>query len=167
MECAMNDLFKRFLELIDYAPNDVFVHQWKSYNGATVLGHTNMHGYASIAIDFKSNTVIELRTSPEQGEFIEYSWLNPEYRMAVAKDADKHCPDHKTVSLEVIDDYFEKAFCILNNQPVDQRIMLELNLNERELFEAMKAAHNADMSFNSYIELGLSTLIDKEKISNE
>jgi hypothetical protein len=68
----------------------------------------------------------------------------------------------KWVDLESDDDWFQKALSIVAGEDYDTRVTIPINLPEAELMVLFKAAHDADMTFNDFVEKIL-----REKLADE
>lgn len=65
------------------------------------------------------------------------------------------------IELEKDEDFIEKATAIINNEPYDERISIDLDLKDNELYELMIRAHQMDVTLNDYIAYILEKLIEK------
>jgi hypothetical protein len=68
----------------------------------------------------------------------------------------------KWVDLESDDDWFQKALSIVAGEDYDTRVTIPIDLPEAELMVLFKAAHDADMTFNDFVEKIL-----REKLADE
>ena len=66
------------------------------------------------------------------------------------------------IDLESEDDFIEKAKAIIAGHEYDERVSVELELDETSLFYAMTNAHNMDMTLNQYVELVINNMINNE-----
>ena len=64
--------------------------------------------------------------------------------------------------LESDDDWFQKALSIVAGEDYDTRVTIPIDLPEAELMVLFKAAHDADMTFNDFVEKIL-----REKLADE
>ena len=60
--------------------------------------------------------------------------------------------DVKFVELEDDDDFIQKAMAIRAGEEYDTRVSIPLDLPEDELMQLFKLAHEADMTFNDFVE---------------
>jgi hypothetical protein len=89
-----------------------------------------------------------------------YCLTNPD----APKDSkiDEAWDDVKWCDLESDDDWMEKAQAIVAGEDYDTRVSIPIDLPEAELIVLFKAAHEADMTFNDFIEKVLrETLADE------
>jgi hypothetical protein len=70
--------------------------------------------------------------------------------------------DVNWVDLESDDDWMQKALAIVAGEDYDTRVTIPLDLPEAELMVLFKAAHDADMTFNDFVEKVL-----REKLADE
>lgn len=70
------------------------------------------------------------------------------------------------IDLECDDDMMEKLTAIMNYEAYDDRVKVELNLSDDEVFMLMKMAHEADVSFNQFITLLLEKYIEEHVVVN-
>ena len=67
------------------------------------------------------------------------------------------------IDLEVQEDFLEKSKAIQAVEEYDTRIIVTLNLEEEELLTLFKLAHEADMTFNQFVEKFLIETIERLK----
>jgi hypothetical protein len=65
---------------------------------------------------------------------------------------DEAWDDVNWVDLESDDDWIQKALSIVAGEDYDTRVTIPLDLPEAELMVLFKAAHEADMTFNDFVE---------------
>lgn len=70
--------------------------------------------------------------------------------------------DVKWVELESDDDWIQKALAIVAGEDYDTRVSIPIDLPDNELMALFKAAHEADMTFNDFVEKIL-----REKLADE
>jgi hypothetical protein len=66
------------------------------------------------------------------------------------------------VDLESDDDWIQKTLSIVAGEDYDTRVSIPIDLPDRELMALFKAAHEADMTFNDFVEQVL-----REKLADE
>jgi hypothetical protein len=99
-----------------------------------------------------------------------YRLINPDYKDAHSKEA-KHrdvlenqaWDDVNYVDLDVDDDFIQKALAIVADEDYDTRVKVPLTLDDSELFELMKMAHDRDITLNQMVEQVLQTVIDSHR----
>jgi hypothetical protein len=75
---------------------------------------------------------------------------------------DEAWDDTKWIDLESDDDWIQKALSIVAGEDYDTRVTIPIDLPETELMVLFKAAHDADMTFNDFVEKIL-----REKLADE
>lgn len=159
------ELFRKFLELSNFSIEEAWTHQWPSYKKAMCFD-TEANGYVlCCAVRFDTDEIIELSISDDDGNG--YRWLNPSYKEAIfdeCKDRDIDFKNGNLVDLEITDDFFEKASAMISGKEFDKRIVIPLDLDEKELFLLMKEAHERDITFNEMCELCLKTFLEEHGV---
>lgn len=65
------------------------------------------------------------------------------------------------VDLESDDDFIEKALAIRDGENYDTRVVIPLDLSEKECYNLMKMAHDRDMTFNDFVGMIVENYIIK------
>jgi hypothetical protein len=151
---------KEFMEVANYRiteGGDYF-----AYGGAYALTSWNgdQDGY-SLEIIFSPRTqeVYEVQACDYKHNRA-YRLVHGDYRDE--KLNDEAWDDTKWIDLESDDDWFQKALSIVAGEDYDTRVTIPLDLPEAELMVLFKAAHDADMTFNDFVEKIL-----REKLADE
>jgi DNA-directed RNA polymerase beta' subunit len=100
-----------------------------------------------------------------------YRWINPDFQEAFDKEAKKRKVDNslayegvKFVDLELAEDFLIKCESIANGKmDYDTRVSIPLDLDDREVFELMRQAHEADVTLNQHVENVLREFIEHNK----
>jgi hypothetical protein len=151
---------KEFMEVANYRiteGGDYF-----AYGGAYALTSWNgdQDGY-SIEIIFSPRTqeVYEVQACDYKHQRA-YRLVHGDYR---DEKLDTEAWDNVNwVDLESDDDWFQKALSIVAGEDYDSRVSIPIDLPDRELMALFKAAHEADMTFNDFVEQVL-----REKLADE
>ena len=85
-----------------------------------------------------------------------YIWIDPENHVGEVEMCDGIYFTH----LEIAEDFFEKAYAILNGIEYDTRIQVPLDLTEEDLFRLMREAHASDITLNQRVERILRKVIE-------
>lgn len=102
--------------------------------------------YEVQACDYKHNRAYRLVHGDYRDEkLVEEAWDNVNW-----------------IDLESDDDWFQKALSIVAGEDYDTRVTIPIDLPEAELMVLFKAAHDADMTFNDFVEKIL-----REKLADE
>jgi hypothetical protein len=151
---------KEFMEVANYRiteGGDYF-----AYGGAYALTSWNgdQDGY-SLEIIFSPRTqeVYEVQACDYKHNRA-YRLVHGDYRDE--KLNDEAWDDTKWIDLESDDDWFQKALSIVAGEDYDTRVTIPLDLPEAELMVLFKQAHDADMTFNNFVEKIL-----REKLADE
>jgi predicted HTH domain antitoxin len=154
---------KDFMECIDYRVTGGTEYQWQCYGpNVRYLEFQSGEGTVSdtvlILFDTVDQTVYEMQAWDYHNER-EYRWIHPDYLDAHKKEAKsrnvkwkKSFDDRKFINLEVEEDILEKATAIARGEEYDTRIMVTLDLGDKERVLLMEMAHEADMSLNQFVE---------------
>lgn len=138
---------------------------WKCFGpNARFLDFTDAANVTfSIIFDTKTQAVYEANISDHKREN-HYRIINPDYIDEYRYECDSRdvvwnqvYDDVLYTDLESVDDFIEKATAIINGEEYDERVTIELDLPEDELFVLMTNAHKMDMTLNDY----LAYLIEK------
>jgi hypothetical protein len=71
------------------------------------------------------------------------------------------------VDLEVDDDFIQKCLSIKEGEDYDTRVSVPLELDNDEMFELMKMAHEQDLTLNEFVEQLLRRVIQEEDLRRE
>lgn len=166
---------KDFMECTQHKISETSQYMWVCYGqNAQHMDYWNgKHdntGYSiSIVYDTVTQEVYEMEAW-DYGREREYRWVNPNYAGLAKKEAKNRDQKYKQtldgrkyIELDVASDMLMKASAIAAGKEYDDRVEVELNLNERELFEMMKMAHQKDMTLNKFVEHALILAIAEYK----
>lgn len=95
-----------------------------------------------------------------------YRFLNEKFKDDIQNSENEKYAwdDVKWIDLEVYEDWLRKATAILNGKGYDTRIEITIDLDDDELFTLFKLAHEADMTFNEYVEDILRKYLDTKSV---
>ena len=68
------------------------------------------------------------------------------------------------VDLESDDDFFQKALAIKAGEDYDTRVVIPLDFPKDELLVLFQLAHEADMTFNDYVEKVVRDYVDRASL---
>ena len=132
------------------------------YGGAYALTSWNgdQDGY-SIEIIFSPRTqeVYEVQACDYKHNRA-YRLVHGDYRDE--KLVDEAWDNTNWIDLESDDDWIQKALSIVAGEDYDTRVSIPIDLPDSELMALFKAAHEADMTFNDFVEQVL-----REKLADE
>jgi hypothetical protein len=100
--------------------------------------------------------------------------INEDFQKKAKKEARKRdvnknmaWDDVDYVDLETDDDFFQKCLSIKAGEDYDTRVVVPLELEDDEMFELMKMAHERDLTLNEMVEEVLRRVIDEESLRQE
>lgn len=160
---------KEWMELVEHRITEGSEYCWSCYgsNAHTLDSWNGDHdGYSmSITFDTKDQTVYET-TVCDYSRQRAYRLINPEFKSANENEAKSKDVDFKEawdnvnyVDLDVDDDFIQKALAIRAGEDYDTRVDVPLVLEDDQLFELMKLAHEKDVTLNTLVEEMLRTFI--------
>ena len=169
---------KQWMETCNYRITEGSEYGWQcfghdayrldSWNGDQE-GHT-----ISIVFDTRTQVVYEVEAFDYKRE-LAYRMINPEFKAAfdaevedrdildMAWEKDDGSPVTYN-TLDVDDDWLEKAYAICNDQDYDTRVKVPVDFTDEELLTYMKMAHERDMTFNQFVESALKAAIENEQL---
>jgi hypothetical protein len=166
---------KQFMEAIDHRVTEGAQYFWACYGDAAMsLDHWNgKHGPEGMSIhcvfDTESADVYEMQAWDYRNNR-EYRWIHPDYRNAHkeeafdrAVDPNQSLDDRKFIDIEVAEDILEKARAIFRGEEYDTRIVVQLDLTEKEQLLLMRLAHENDMTVNDYVASILEAEIERTR----
>jgi len=166
---------KQFFEITNYRITEGGDYGWSCYgpNSHHVSAWNGVHstgGWSANAVfDTETQTVYEVEVC-DYTHNRAYRLITPEFAEAHRLEAKQRgirmneaWDDVKWVDLEVDLDWLEKAQAIVAGAVYDDRVQIELNLDEDLLFDLMKLAHQQDTTLNQLVEKILREHIENHK----
>lgn len=146
-------------------------YQWKCYGpDVRFLDYESDHAHASVLFDTLTQEVYEANVSSKDDSVRPYRWLNPETKQDYITEAKEKginpnnaWDDVNWCDLETVEDFLEKAEAIFNGETFDTRVEVPIELEDGELFQLMKMAHERDITFNKLVEEILWNVINTER----
>ena len=151
--------YKEFMSHIGYDVQEGSKFCWDCYGKFAYVfdWEGGVKGSASIVFDLRDQRVYEVQLFDDKRE-TQYRMINPDYKKAYIDECNKRAIDSdlafdsfKYIDLESDDDFLEKLSAIVNGWDYDERISIPLDIPDDELLVLMKAAHEADMTFNDFV----------------
>ena len=152
---------KEWLELVDYKitegsdyfaniPNLYSLSSWNEkqdgYSFNVVFSpQDNQRVYCVEVCDYAKNKAYRLKDSEYQTD--NQAWDGVDF-----------------VDLDVDDDFIQKGLAIRDGQNHDTRVQVPLDLDDRDLFDLMKLAHERDLTLNQLVEALLRDAIDDAEL---
>ena len=160
---------QEFIESIGYkiTGGDEFL--WKCYGpNARSLDSENWEQYSiSCIYDTETQEVYEM-SACDYVNTRAYKYINPEYLEAYKTHArdlgflnDTAWDDVEYTALDVTNDMYEKIEGIMSGEDYDTRVIVPIDISDKDALKLMTMAHEADMTFNKYIEHLLRNMLDK------
>jgi hypothetical protein len=165
---------REFMELIEYRITEGSEYNWPCYGRDAYCldswnGDHDGHSFG-IIFDTRTQTVYEV-TANDYRHNRAYRVINPDYVAAHRREADSRNADSRAawdgvdyVDLEVCQDWLNKAQAIAQGLDYDTRVSVPVELEDHELFELMRRAHERDITLNQLVEEILRAVIEKELI---
>ena len=147
-------------------------YQWACYGpNARFISYESDYARAEVVIDSKNQLVYEATVclNDDRESTRLYRWIDPDYRAPLLEEAKTRGINNKVawddvewVDLEVSQDWLDKAKAMFNDQPYDNRVVVPLDLSDKELLHLALEAHKRDMTLNKFVEHLLELAIAKE-----
>ena len=153
---------KEWMELVNYRITEGSDYGWQCYGSSAYQldswnGDQDGHSF-TITFDTRDQTVYEVQAHDYLHQRA-YRMINEDFQKKMKKeskrrDIDKNeaWDDVNYVDLEDDDDFIQKALSIIAGEDYDTRVSIPIDLPEHELMVIFKLAHDADMTFNEYVE---------------
>jgi hypothetical protein len=167
---------KQWMEVSQYKISEGSEYGWECYGAdahrldAWNGDHNGVN--TSIVFDTKDQTVYET-TVYDYGKNRAYRLINPAYLKKYKKESKRRkvkwnnaWDDVNYIDLDVDKDWLEKAQAIMSGEEYDERVQVPLILENDQLFELMKQAHERDITLNELVEDVLKQVIKGELIEN-
>lgn len=157
---------KQWMETCDYRITEGSEYGWQCFgHNSYILDSWNgdLDGHTiSIIFDTRTQEVYQA-TAYDYANKRAYRITNPAFKAAFeAETQDRDLLDMaweddegnpvKYIDLETDDDFLNKAYAICNDQEYDTRVEVPLTLEDEQLFQLMKLAHENDVTLNQYVE---------------
>ena len=155
---------KEYLEVIDYRITEGDDYGWHCYGPDVhaLSAWNGIHGTGgwstNVVFDTKDQTIYEIEVCDYTNDRA-YRLINPEYIKAHQKEAEvreiNFSEAWDTVNytdLETYEDWIEKATAIISGNEYDTRVQVPLTLDDDQLFDLMKLAHDQDITLNELVE---------------
>jgi hypothetical protein len=152
---------KEWMELVDYRITEGGDYNLFSDNAYALSSWNGDQDGYSMEIIFDTKTqVVYCAEACDYKHQRAYRLFHPDY-----KNVDQIKEAWDTVEwcdLEVDDDFIQKSLSIVAGEDYDTRVTIPIDLPDHELMSIFKMAHEADMTFNDFVEKIL-----REKLADE
>jgi hypothetical protein len=164
---------KDFMEVVDYRITEGSQYMWKCYGSDAYRldswnGDHDGHS-VSIVFDTKTQEFYEVSVYDYKNQRA-YRLINPNYKFAHDDEASSRgvdlnqaWDDVNYTDLDIAEDFLEKAEAIVNGQPYDERVMIELDLPENLMLKLYELAHKQDITLNQLVENIIKFEIENRK----
>jgi len=157
---------QQWMELVNYRITEGSDYGWSCYGDKvyTLDSWNGVHdqGGRSTSIVFGTTTVdpqVVFEASVcDYTRNRAYRLINPEYLKAHEAEAAQRGVSAQEawdgvdfVDLETVSDFMTKAQAIVSGQDYDERVEIVLELDDATAYQAMRQAHERDMTFNQYM----------------
>lgn len=168
---------KEWMELVDYRITEGCDYGWQCYGPNSYQldswnGEQDGHSFC-IIFDTRTQTVYEVQAH----DYVHnraYRMVNQDYAKKMTKEAKKRDVDRDQAwdnvdytDLEVDDDFIQKCLSIKAGEDYDTRVSVPLTLEDDEMFQLMKMAHEQDLTLNQLVEQLLRRVIEEEELRRE
>jgi hypothetical protein len=168
---------KEWMEIVDYKITEGSDFGWNCYGKDVRMmdswnGEQDGHSF-TVIFDTKTQVVYEVQAH----DYVHnraYRMINDDYRKKAKKEARKRdvnkdmaWDDVDYVDLETDDDFIQKCLSIKAGEDYDTRVSVPLELENDEMFELMKMAHEQDLTLNEFVEQLLRRVLEEEDLRRE
>jgi hypothetical protein len=172
---------QEWMEIVGYRISDGSNYCWSCYGpSAYGLDSWNRNGEGSnvsIIFDTQTQVVYEVQAHDYTNN-VSYRMIHPDYRKKHKKEAKSRNVDvdeaYDDIKFTDIDDDFEfivKAQAIAIQAPYDDRVPVDLELDQETIYQLMRLAHEQDITLNQLVEKLLQSFINEEiadaEVANE
>lgn len=158
----MNTLLD-FLKAIDYKITDSSDYNWECYgNEIRCIDSYNVGLTECSAMFTKNGGTIRELTMHDFEARRSYRWTDPQFEQARKDEANSIKVDDNIaydelefIELEMIEDMFEKMTAVSRGEEYDTRIMIPLDITDKEFLEVARAAHALDITINAFFTMAI------------
>ena len=162
---------KTFMEIVDYRISGGSNYCWQCFgpDAYSLDAWNGDHNGYSLSVTFDTKTKIVYCTEAcDYRTNRAYRMINPEYKTSHDNDVknrgygNEAWDDVNWCDLETEEDFEQKARAIVAGEDYDTRVTIPIDLPETELMMLFKMAHEADVTFNAYVEQLLRDSLEDE-----
>ena len=166
---------KEWMEIADYRITEGSDYMWncygqKAYQLSSWNGEHDGFSFA-IVFDTFDQTVYEVEVC-DYANNRAYRIINPAVRNEHEGEADARninfneaWDDVNWVDLETDDDFIQKCLSIKAGEEYDDKVEVPLDLDENDLFELMKLAHERNVTLNQLVEDILRQAVEERNVT--
>ena len=164
----MNTLLD-FLKAIDYNITDSSDYNWECYgDGIRCIDSYNVGLTECSAMFTKNGGELRELTMHDFEARRSYRWTDPQFTQARKAEANSIKVDDNIaydevefIELEMIEDMLEKMTAVSRGEEYDTRIMIPLDMTDKEFLEVARAAHALDITINAFFTMAIEEAIRK------
>jgi hypothetical protein len=149
-------------------------YQWNCFPNARFLDYESDYAHVGILYSTVTQEVYQADVSIKLDMWAKdekpYRWTNPLFNDAYINEAKERAidPDQawdgvKWITLEVAEDWLEKAHAMFNGEEWDERIVVPIDLDDDLILQLAMEAHKRDITLNKMVEIVLQEAIDHHK----
>lgn len=166
---------KEWMELVDYKITEGGNYGWQCYgpNAYSLDSWNGIHGKGgysfSIIFSTKTQKVYEVNvcdyTNDRAYRIINSSKIEKYRKEATTRNVNLNqaWDNVNYVDLEVVDDFIQKCLAIKTGEDYSTDVSIPIDLPEHDLMQLFKMAHEADMTFNDYVNKALREVLEDTK----
>lgn len=166
---------KEWMELVGYRITEGSAYSWQCYGSDAYSldswnGDHDGHSF-TVIFDTGDQTVYEVQAH----DYVHnraYRMINDDFQKKNRKEAkrrdvnkDQAWDDVDYVDLEIDDDFIQKCLAIQAGEDYDTKVTVPLDLEDDQVFELMRMAHEQDITLNQLVENLLRDVIDRAGIT--
>jgi len=157
---------KEWMEVVDYRITEGGDYNLFSPNAyALTSWNGDQNGYSlEIIFDQRTQEVFCVEAHDYKHQRA-YRLFNPDY--ADVDTNNEAWDDVKWTTLEVDDDWIQKALSIVAGEEYDARVSVPLDLDDDLVFLMMRMAHKRDITFNELVEDLLQQALEDHRLAEE
>ena len=145
---------------------------WNCYPDARFMDYESEYAHVGVLFSTVTQEIYSAEINDKADKYKPYRWLNPNHLDAYLAEAEQRGVDPNQAwddtiwyDLEVAEDWLDKAHSIFNGLEFDDRVMLQLDLENDLLLNLAMEAHKRDITLNKMIEIILQEVIDKHNVN--
>lgn len=152
---------KDWMNCVNYRISEGSQYLWKCYgdhaHSLTAWDNDPDGVSASVVFDTQTQEVYEAAVY-DYARNVAYRLISPEYRDRYEQEANRRgvsaanaWDEVDYVDLETDEDFLEKCKAIMNYAEYDSRVQIPLEMDQDDLFNLMKLAHERDITLNQLV----------------
>jgi hypothetical protein len=147
-------------------------YQWHCYPDARFMDYESEYAHVGVLFSTVTQEIYSAEINDKANKYKPYRWLNPNHLDTYLAEAGQRGIDPNQAwddtvwyDLEVPEDFLEKAKAIFNGQTFDDRVQVQVDLDNDTILKLAMEAHKRDITLNKMIEIILQEVVDKHKVN--